>query len=128
MAVDVEMIAEDLLGGARRLCTRGAFNMVAVPEDKAPGWRLPPLGDVAAEPAGGLRASDIVPHGSGVRAQAMRPDGSLVDDFEVLVRDRAVHVLNAPSPAATASLAIGEMIAALVESGPTALNAEASLS
>lgn len=60
MAVDVEMIAEDLLGGARRLCTRGAFNMVAVPEDKAPGWRLPPLGDVAAEPAGGLRASDIV--------------------------------------------------------------------
>jgi L-2-hydroxyglutarate oxidase LhgO len=44
----------------------------------------------------------------------MRPDGRLVEDFEIVVRDRAVHVLNAPSPAATASLAIGEEVAALV--------------
>lgn len=58
-----------------------------------------------------LRASDIVRHGSGVRAQAMRPDGSLVEDFEMIVRENAVHVINAPSPAATASLAIGEVVA-----------------
>jgi (S)-2-hydroxyglutarate dehydrogenase len=60
-----------------------------------------------------LREDDLVPGGSGVRAQAMRPDGTLVEDFEYVVRDRAVHVLNAPSPAATASLAIGEEIAEL---------------
>lgn len=60
-----------------------------------------------------LREDDLVPGGSGVRAQAMRPDGTLVEDFEYIVQDRAVHVLNAPSPAATASLAIGEEIAAL---------------
>jgi L-2-hydroxyglutarate oxidase LhgO len=43
----------------------------------------------------------------------MRRDGSLVEDFEYSVHERAVHVLNAASPAATASLAIGEEIAAL---------------
>jgi L-2-hydroxyglutarate oxidase LhgO len=58
-----------------------------------------------------LREDDLVEGGSGVRAQAMRSDGALVEDFEYIVRDRAVHVLNAPSPAATASLAIGEEIA-----------------
>jgi L-2-hydroxyglutarate oxidase LhgO len=60
-----------------------------------------------------IEERDIEPGGSGVRAQAMRPDGRLVEDFEIVVRDRAVHVLNAPSPAATASLAIGEEVAAL---------------
>ncbi len=60
-----------------------------------------------------LREDDLVAGGSGVRAQAMRPDGSLVEDFEYVVQDRVVHVLNAPSPAATASLAIGEEIAEL---------------
>jgi len=54
---------------------------------------------------------DLEPGGAGVRAQAVAADGSLVDDFEVIVRPHAVHVLNAPSPAATASLAIGEHIA-----------------
>ncbi len=54
---------------------------------------------------------DLIPGGSGVRAQAVAPDGSLVDDFAVLARPHAVHVLNAPSPAASASLAIGEHIA-----------------
>jgi L-2-hydroxyglutarate oxidase len=48
---------------------------------------------------------------SGVRAQALRPDGSLVDDFAIHRVGRAIHVLNAPSPAATASLSIGEEIA-----------------
>ena len=61
-----------------------------------------------------LRASDIVRNGSGVRAQAMRRDGSLVEDFEMIIRENAVHVINAPSPAATASLAIGEVIAEAV--------------
>jgi L-2-hydroxyglutarate oxidase LhgO len=60
-----------------------------------------------------LREDDLIAGGSGVRAQAMRADGTLVEDFEYIVEDRAVHVLNAPSPAATASLAIGEEIAEL---------------
>lgn len=60
-----------------------------------------------------LREDDLVEGGSGVRAQAMRRNGSLVEDFEYSVHERAVHVLNAASPAATASLAIGEEIAAL---------------
>jgi len=60
-----------------------------------------------------IREDDLMTGGSGVRAQAMRPDGTLVEDFEFVVRDHAVHVLNAPSPAATASLAIGEEVAAL---------------
>jgi L-2-hydroxyglutarate oxidase len=60
-----------------------------------------------------LRAGDLMPGPTGVRAQAMRPDGSLVEDFQLIVRDDAVHVLNAPSPAATASLAIGGEVARL---------------
>jgi L-2-hydroxyglutarate oxidase len=57
-----------------------------------------------------IRESDIEPGGAGVRAQAMKPTGDLVNDFHLLVRPDALHVLNAPSPAATASLAIGEYI------------------
>ncbi|HEX8792030.1 MAG TPA: L-2-hydroxyglutarate oxidase [Polyangiaceae bacterium] len=59
-----------------------------------------------------LRAEDLAPGGAGVRAQAVARDGSLVDDFVIAEDSRMVHVLNAPSPAATASLAIGEEIAA----------------
>ena len=59
-----------------------------------------------------VQENDIVPAGAGVRAQLMRPDGALVEDFEFLTRRATVHVLNAPSPAATASLAIGEVVAA----------------
>jgi (S)-2-hydroxyglutarate dehydrogenase len=47
---------------------------------------------------------------AGVRAQALAPDGSLVDDFSIVENDRIVNVLNAPSPAATASLNIGRLI------------------
>ena len=50
------------------------------------------------------------PH-AGVRAQAIARDGSLIDDFVVSETERAVHVRNAPSPAATASLALAELIA-----------------
>ena len=63
-----------------------------------------------------IRADDLSPGGAGVRAQAMSPDGNLIQDFCLLQRQRALHVLNAPSPAATASLAIGEEIANLVAS------------
>ncbi len=58
-----------------------------------------------------LALDDLAPGPVGVRAQAMRADGTLVEDFDFVSRPRALHVLNAPSPAATASLAIGEVIA-----------------
>lgn len=59
-----------------------------------------------------ISEADLTPGGAGVRAQAVTPDGRLVDDFHFAGDDRSLHVLNAPSPAATASLAIGEYIAA----------------
>jgi (S)-2-hydroxyglutarate dehydrogenase len=59
-----------------------------------------------------LRRDDLVPGGSGVRAQAVDANGNLLDDFCIETGPGAIHVLNAPSPAATASLPIGEAIAA----------------
>ena len=61
-----------------------------------------------------IRSEDLSPGGAGVRAQALRRDGTLEDDFVLVPHGRIVHVLNAPSPAATASLAIGERIAGAV--------------
>jgi L-2-hydroxyglutarate oxidase len=58
-----------------------------------------------------LRAEDLVPSAAGVRAQALLRSGSLVDDFLIVDGPRAVHVCNAPSPAATASLEIGKVLA-----------------
>lgn len=58
-----------------------------------------------------LRAGDLVFGPSGVRAQALRRDGTLVDDFDLGGSDRVLHVRNAPSPAATSSLAIGRVLA-----------------
>ncbi|HOT79319.1 MAG TPA: L-2-hydroxyglutarate oxidase [Microthrixaceae bacterium] len=58
-----------------------------------------------------VTANDLIKSKAGIRAQAIRPDGTLVDDFEFADGPRSVHVVNAPSPAATASLAIGEEIA-----------------
>ncbi len=63
-----------------------------------------------------VTADDLLPGPVGVRAQAMRPDGRLVEDFEFLESPGALHVINAPSPAATACLAIGEEVAARVVS------------
>ncbi|WP_338065520.1 L-2-hydroxyglutarate oxidase [Amycolatopsis antarctica] len=57
---------------------------------------------------------DIVRHGSGVRAQALLPDGSMVDDFLIETAPNQVHVLNAPSPAATSALEIGKHVAAQI--------------
>lgn len=58
-----------------------------------------------------LREEDLVPAPAGVRAQAVDPRGQLIDDFLILEGDRVVNVCNAPSPAATASLNIGDLIA-----------------
>ncbi len=57
-----------------------------------------------------ITAGDIVAAPAGVRAQAVRPEGVMVDDFEIVEAEGAVHVLNAPSPAATASLNIGRLV------------------
>jgi L-2-hydroxyglutarate oxidase len=57
-----------------------------------------------------LQAEDIEPGSAGVRAQAVGRDGKPIDDFAVVRQGNSIHVLNAPSPAATASLAIGEHI------------------
>jgi len=59
----------------------------------------------------GVRADDVTFGPTGIRAQALAPDGNLVDDFLIVGTDRMMHVLNAPSPAATASLAIGDELA-----------------
>ena len=60
-----------------------------------------------------IQNSDLASGGSGVRAQAVARDGSLLDDFSIIQSGDAIHVLNAPSPGATSSLAIGEHIAGL---------------
>jgi L-2-hydroxyglutarate oxidase len=62
-----------------------------------------------------LTLTDLQPGGAGVRAQAVEPSGLLVDDFKIVSAPRMVHVLNAPSPAATASIAIGRYIAETAE-------------
>ncbi|MCP4202749.1 MAG: L-2-hydroxyglutarate oxidase [bacterium] len=58
-----------------------------------------------------LRTEDVQRAGCGIRAQAVLPSGALVDDFRILDAEHSTHVLNAPSPAATASISIGEAIA-----------------
>src|SRR6185369_8187965 len=57
-----------------------------------------------------LQEKDLRPGGSGVRSQAVRPDGSLVDDFQFLCNRNMLHVCNVPSPAATAAIPIGRRI------------------
>jgi (S)-2-hydroxyglutarate dehydrogenase len=64
-----------------------------------------------------IRVTDIEPGGAGVRAQAMAREGDLIQDFCLIQRPAALHVLNAPSPAATASLAIGEEIVRKILAG-----------
>ena len=62
-----------------------------------------------------IRESDLVPGGAGVRAQAVSASGALVDDFVIKQSRKSIHVLNAPSPGATASLAIGQQICEMAE-------------
>jgi L-2-hydroxyglutarate oxidase len=61
-----------------------------------------------------VTAADLLPGGSGVRAQVVRPDGSLEEDFSFKESPFVTHVLNAPSPAATSCLAIGAEISSRV--------------
>lgn len=68
----------------------------------------------------GLSVADITPSPAGVRAQALRRDGTLVDDFEVVTTAGQVHVLNAPSPAATASLEIAKHLVDQLDGVPVA--------
>jgi len=62
-----------------------------------------------------ITSDDIVPGGSGVRAQALTKDGKLLDDFKIIRNKNIVHVLNAPSPAATSAFAIAENIVSVFE-------------
>jgi len=62
-----------------------------------------------------IKAEDLAPGGAGVRAQAVARDGALLDDFKILQTATAIHVLNAPSPGATSSLAIGTHIVNLAK-------------
>ena len=61
-----------------------------------------------------LRSEDLHRAGAGVRAQALDRDGAPLDDFRIVETERAVHILNAPSPGATASMAIGREVAGMV--------------
>lgn len=62
-----------------------------------------------------LQEADVHPAGAGVRAQALEANGALVDDFRIAEGEHMIHVLNAPSPAATASISIGRSIAKMAE-------------
>jgi len=64
-----------------------------------------------------VQSRDLVADGSGVRAQALKRDGSLVDDFQFVQTKNMLHVYNVPSPAATASLAIGRAIVEMTRTG-----------
>lgn len=64
-----------------------------------------------------IQAPDLEPAGAGVRAQALDRDGRLLDDFVIVRSKQMIHVCNVPSPAATASLVIGEQIAEMAASG-----------
>ena len=57
-----------------------------------------------------IRANHLVAAPAGIRAQALRPDGSMLDDFEFQESQRIVNVINAPSPAATASISVGQAV------------------
>ncbi|MGR6087479.1 MAG: L-2-hydroxyglutarate oxidase [Arcticibacter sp.] len=63
-----------------------------------------------------LEMDDLVPGRAGVRAMALDPEGDMIDDFKIVEHGNALHVLNAPSPAATASLAIGTAICEMATS------------
>jgi L-2-hydroxyglutarate oxidase LhgO len=72
-------------------------------------WTSPPASTRSAL-VPELQAADLAPGCAGVRAQAVDRSGKLADDFRFTVSDRAAHVVNVPSPAATASIVIGREI------------------
>ncbi|HEY4567174.1 L-2-hydroxyglutarate oxidase [Planococcaceae bacterium Storch 2/2-2] len=61
-----------------------------------------------------IQEDDLIPAPAGVRAQAIRDDGSMVDDFQIINGRHSIHVCNAPSPAATASIEIGKEVASRI--------------
>lgn len=61
-----------------------------------------------------IREEDLIPGGAGVRAQALNKNGNLIDDFDILKKGNVIHVRNAPSPAATSCLSIGDKISSLL--------------
>jgi L-2-hydroxyglutarate oxidase len=62
-----------------------------------------------------LEMNDITPGRAGVRAMLLVKEGAMIDDFKIAHNDHAIHILNAPSPAATASLAIGGRVQQMVD-------------
>jgi L-2-hydroxyglutarate oxidase len=70
-----------------------------------------------------VRSEDVIPTHAGVRAQALMDNGSLVDDFLIVNGERSIHVLNAPSPAATSSLEIGKEVASQVVNATAPISA-----
>ena len=64
----------------------------------------------------GIEASDLAPGGAGIRAQVVTREGKLLDDFAFLQEKNMLHVLNAPSPAATASFSIGRTLSEMLKS------------
>ena len=61
-----------------------------------------------------IQENDLIPGGAGVRAQALNRNGQLIDDFDILKNGNIIHVRNAPSPAATSCLAIGDKVSELL--------------
>jgi len=94
--------------GTLRMARR--FWRTGLTEARNAVWR-PSYVAAAARLVPELTAADVLPGRSGVRAQAVGRDGALIDDFVVSEAGGALHVRNAPSPAATSSLALGELVA-----------------
>ncbi|MEV4342892.1 L-2-hydroxyglutarate oxidase [Actinoplanes sp. NPDC049596] len=107
--VDPRMLGELLADPALRGLTRRFWRYGITEISRSLIWPLFVREVRRMAPA--VRGRDMRKHGSGVRAQAVTRDGALVDDFVIRRTRRAVHVLNAPSPAATSSLLIGRRIA-----------------
>jgi L-2-hydroxyglutarate oxidase len=107
--VDPRMVGELLADPALRGLARRFWRYGAAEISRSLIWPL--FVREVRKMAPSVRGRDMRRHGSGVRAQAVTRDGALVDDFVITRTERAVHVLNAPSPAATSSLLIGRRVA-----------------
>ena len=85
----------------------------------SPRWASPPASEPSSRPAPryvpALKPSDVESGPAGIRAQAVARDGKLLDDFAFADAPSVLHVRNAPSPAATSSLAIARVIADRLE-------------
>ena len=115
--VDVRDVASALSWpGLWRL---GARNVVPGAREVARSMSRSLFASSLARLVPGIERDDLVPSPSGVRAQALAKDGRLVDDFHVVTGPRQVHVINAPSPAATAALEIAEHIVGVLDSVTT---------